>query len=462
MKGKKSDTEIIELLNSQFSKVTIIKEICKTARVNASQGAARDVLDVWVALLTTGIEFRTQNYDTHDNISEIADALYSELFKQEIVPYMEQAIREWLTNGISGMVITPYGPRCLKPDESLDLPDGGYVRHIVISAEDFKKRTGATRDGDSVSVYEAIYDGNYYIYDDETVYLNKPWRMVPRWLKGQARPDYISDNPLPLSLYEHIKLTCDYQDQMTESIGRIGNRASMILVNSAALNSSKNSINKLRRRYEIVDANEMNAINVIDDRSLDELIAASRHYDQIIASRSGINSFMMGIRTNAKFAREIQEMQASGSVRSQYIAEVTRGWLENIVDDYRRYLVFLPIEEHRGIDIHYDGKEYSFGPAKPYSEVLEGQTIQLSSAGQADVIQRRQDIQSLIAVLASMPNYDVSPLVDVLIKTFGLDPEQLRQNQPVQPQMPGMAPGAMPQPAQQMPEQLNTDLGGKI
>lgn len=198
------------------------------------------------------------------------------------------------------------------------------------------------------------------------------------------------------------------------------------------------------------------AVQFLDVVPFEELKAMLIEVQNLFSAVTGITPYHMAQVGVSDVASEVVAMQSQTNARINQLHSQVVQWISRVTDMYRSYLATLPQEDQEPIyiGISEGGYEYerygSFivvgSPEAPYSAIFENTRIEPTLVGELALVNRRNElIQALQVVAQATPvlaqmgrMYDLTRIIDPILVTLGLDPDQLRiELGPV----PGEAPG---------------------
>ncbi len=397
-----------------------------TGRFVLAGSIASDVVNVLEASLIGKVDLRVEPQD------DLADALITGLYHRHLHPLVQESVRDYIICGWGGIVVTPWGARRLKPESSI--PCGaGYVRRFSMDATDARKRFGQRKALDGkrgdVVLVEA-FDGQYLEVWYGTDRLSRQrWDYRPRLLLGDERPVLVDEglHGAPIGIVESAYDLFLQHSLIGLAIARKSLRAGAVQVVASQLEDPE-SAEVIASRWDSVLVRDGPAVMPLEDLSLQELLAVRAAVEQEISARTGVTPYARGLSDpRTQTATEVALIQSQGGTRLTYMQYTVRDWLNDVVSDFRRYLVWLSPQQQEAVEIPYQGTVEVFGAGRPYGDVLAGKLVQVAGAGYLDVMQRQQQIQMLLP-LAQM-GIDARPLVEELIRLTGRDPKLLLQGE---------------------------------
>lgn len=425
--------EQLSIIESRVHHYQELRAIAAGALPTAGDGAntsyahvgsiASDIVNVLEASLVGRVDLRIEPQD------DLADALMTELYVRHLHPLVKEAVRDFIVCGWGGVVVTPWGPKRLKPESSTFIGRDGYVRRYSMPATDARRRFGNKRalygKRDDVQVVEALSDGYVEVwFGNERIYRQR-WDYRPQLLLGDERPVLVDEglHGAPIGIVEsarHLFLAYHFVRHATHNKA---SRAGLVQVIASELDDPLSAEN-IAARWDSVIVRQGPAIIPVEQTSLQELIMVAQAIDQEISSRTGVTPFARGLSDpRTQTATEVALIQSQGGTRLAYMQAEVRDWLSACVRDYRRYLVWLPPEQQELVEVPFQGKVEAFGAGRPYSDVLAGKYVSVNHSGYTDIVQRQQEAQMLMPLLAAV-RYDPRPLVEEVIRLTGRDPQQ--------------------------------------
>lgn len=384
---------------------------------------ASDIVNVLEASLVGRVDLRIEPAD------DLADALLSTLYVRHLHPLVRESVRDYIICGWGGIVITPWGPRRLKPESSTFIGRDGYLRKYSMPASDARRRFGNRKalfgKRDDVQLVECLADGYLEVWFGDERLFRKEWDYRPQLLLGDERPAEIDDfRGAPIGIVESARELFLSHYLVGLAIRRKSLRAGLVQVVASELDDPASAEN-IASRWDAVIVRQGPAIIPVEQMSLSELLAVRQSIEQEIASRTGVTPFARGLSDpRTQTATEVALIQSQGGTRLAYMQSEVRDWLNACVADFRRYLVWLPADEQEAIEIPFNGTVEVFGVGRPYGDVLAGKYVSVNHSGYTDIIQRQQEVQMLLPVLAQA-GANIQPLLEELIRLSGRDPKQL-------------------------------------
>jgi hypothetical protein len=397
----------------------------KTGRFILAGSIASDIVAVLEASLIGRVDLRVEPQD------DLADALVTALYNKQLHKLAQESVRDYIVCGWGGVVVTPWGPRRLKPESSTFIGSDGYVRRFSIDATDARRRFGQRKALDAkrgeVVLVEALSDGYLEVWFGSDRLYRQKWDYRPHLLLGDERPSLVDDGlyGAPISVVESCAPLFDRYDLIGLAIARKSLRAGVVQVVVSQLEDPE-SAEAISSRWDCVIVRDGPAVMPLEELSLQELLAVRASIEQEIASRTGVTPYARGLSDpRTQTATEVALIQSQGGTRLAYQQAEVRDWLNSIVGDFRRWLVWLPPEEQEAVEIPYNNTIEVFGAGRPYSDVLAGKLVTVAGAGYLDVLQRQQQIQMLLPL--AQIGLNSRPLLEELIRLSGRDPKLLMQ-----------------------------------
>ena len=200
--------------------------------------------------------------------------------------------------------------------------------------------------------------------------------------------------------------------------------------------------------------------------NLQELQIGLRELEQIITSVTGVSPYMLGVVGVTRVASEVVASQQHTNVKLSVQQERVALMLARFVRAYQFYLASLPDEYQRvymePVDMDGQLRYVRLGPINrdtPYLPLIEEVDyldmfsrcrIELAYTGQLSLNERRQNYMQAIQLLGSMLQilmqmgavYQLEPIIDRLLKDFGVDLREVKQQSPNMQALGGVPDGA--------------------
>ena len=382
---------------------------------------ASDIVAVLEASLIGRVDLRVDPDDA------VADQLMTLLYNRHLHPLVREAVRDFIICGWGGIVVTPWDPARLKPEHAV-AGHCWYLRRYELDVRDARRRFGKRKvfDGKSgdVLLVETLEDGKLKVRFGDAVIFSTDWDYEPRLLIGEERPKLVdgSLHGAPISIIESCRDLFIDHHILRQMIVRRSAMAGLVQVVSSQLEDPQSADN-IAKRWDTVLVRDGAAVFPLDQRSLGELLTIQQQIEQSISARSGVSMFQRGISDpHIQTATEAALLQSQTNTRLVYLQSLVRDWLNECVSDYRRYLVNLPDDELEYVDFPMDGTTQYFGTGRHYSEALAGRQVSVALSGYRDVVQRQQEVLSLLPVLQQTGG-NTRPLLEELIRLSGRDPK---------------------------------------
>jgi len=185
--------------------------------------------------------------------------------------------------------------------------------------------------------------------------------------------------------------------------------------------------------------------------NLQELQIGLRELEQIITSVTGVSPYMLGVVGVTRVASEVVASQQHTNVKLSVQQERVAQMLARFVRAYQFYLASLPEQFQRvylePIDTDGQLQYIRLGPVNqntPYLPMIEEVDyldffsrcrIDLAYTGQLSLNERRQNYMQAVQLLGSMLQilmqtgsvYRLEPIIDRLLKDFGVDLREVKQ-----------------------------------
>jgi len=190
--------------------------------------------------------------------------------------------------------------------------------------------------------------------------------------------------------------------------------------------------------------------------NLQELQIGLRELEQIITSVTGVSPYMLGVVGVTRVASEVVASQQHTNVKlsvqqekvAQMLARFTRAYqfyLMSLPDEYQR-VYMEPVDQADGLRYVRIGPVNKNGIILPlieefdYLDFFSLCRIELAYTGQLSLNERRQNYMQAIQLLGSMlqilmqmgASYQLEPIIDRLLKDFGVDLREVKASQPPQ------------------------------
>ena len=193
--------------------------------------------------------------------------------------------------------------------------------------------------------------------------------------------------------------------------------------------------------------------------SLQELQIGLRELEQIITSVTGVSPYMLGVVGVTRVASEVVASQQHTNVKLSVQQEKVAQMLARFTRAYQFYLASLPDEFQRvylePIETNGQLQYIRLGPVNkdsPYLPLIEEVEyldffsrcrIELAYTGQLSLNERRQNYMQAVQLLGSVLQilmqmgsvYRLEPIIDRLLKDFGVDLREVKEQQPQQSSM---------------------------
>ena len=203
--------------------------------------------------------------------------------------------------------------------------------------------------------------------------------------------------------------------------------------------------------YNWEDAFKGSPVTFAGGVNLQELQIGLRELEQIITSVTGVSPYMLGVVGVTRVASEVVASQQHTNVKLSVQQERVAQMLARFVRAYQFYLASLPEQFQRvylePIDTNGQLRYIRLGPVNqntPYLPMIEEVDyldffsrcrIDLAYTGQLSLNERRQNYMQAIQLLASMLQvlmqtgsvYRLEPIIDRLLKDFGVDLREVKQ-----------------------------------
>jgi len=203
--------------------------------------------------------------------------------------------------------------------------------------------------------------------------------------------------------------------------------------------------------YNWEDAFKGSPVTFAGGVNLQELQIGLRELEQIITSVTGVSPYMLGVVGVTRVASEVVASQQHTNVKLSVQQERVAQMLARFVRAYQFYLASLPEPFQRvylePIDVDGQLRYVRLGPVNqntPYLPLIEEVDyldffsrcrIDLAYTGQLSLNERRQNYMQAVQLLASMLQilmqtgsiYRLEPIIDRLLKDFGVDLREVKQ-----------------------------------
>ena len=203
--------------------------------------------------------------------------------------------------------------------------------------------------------------------------------------------------------------------------------------------------------YNWEDAYKGSPVTFAGGVNLQELQIGLRELEQIITSVTGVSPYMLGVVGVTRVASEVVASQQHTNVKLSVQQERVAQMLARFVRAYQFYLASLPEQFQRvylePIDTDGQLRYVRLGPVNqstPYLPMIEEVDyldffsrcrIDLAYTGQLSLNERRQNYMQAVQLLASMLQilmqtgsvYRLEPIIDRLLKDFGVDLREVKQ-----------------------------------
>jgi len=203
--------------------------------------------------------------------------------------------------------------------------------------------------------------------------------------------------------------------------------------------------------YNWEDAHKGSPVTFAGGVNLQELQIGLRELEQIITSVTGVSPYMLGVVGVTRVASEVVASQQHTNVKLSVQQERVAQMLTRFVRAYQFYLASLPERFQRvylePIDTDGQLRYIRLGPVNqntPYLPMIEEVDyldffsrcrIDLAYTGQLSLNERRQNYMQAVQLLASMLQvlmqtgsvYRLEPIIDRLLKDFGVDLREVKQ-----------------------------------
>jgi hypothetical protein len=216
--------------------------------------------------------------------------------------------------------------------------------------------------------------------------------------------------------------------------------------------------------------------------NLQELQIGLRELEQIITSVTGVSPYMLGVVGVTRVASEVVASQQHTNVKLSVQQERVAQMLARFVRAYQFYLASLPEQFQRvylePIDIDGQLRYVRLGPVNqntPYLPMIEEVDyldffsrcrIDLAYTGQLSLNERRRNYMQAVQLLGSVLQilmqtgsvYRLEPIIDRLLKDFGVDLREVKQPSV---SVAGVSPVAVSSPVDthSVPTSLMTETG---
>jgi len=204
--------------------------------------------------------------------------------------------------------------------------------------------------------------------------------------------------------------------------------------------------------YNWEDAYKGSPVTFAGGVNIQELQIGLRELEQIITSVTGVSPYMLGVVGVTRVASEVVASQQHTNVKLSVQQERVAQMLARFTRAYQFYLASLPEQFQRvylePIDIDGQLRYIRLGPVNqntPYLPMIEEVDyldffsrcrIDLAYTGQLSLNERRQNYMQAIQLLASMLQvlmqtgsvYRLEPIIDRLLKDFGIDLREVKQS----------------------------------
>lgn len=203
------------------------------------------------------------------------------------------------------------------------------------------------------------------------------------------------------------------------------------------------------------------AIQFIDVVGMDELRFMLQEVMNQFSSLTGITPYMMAQVGVSDVASEVVTMQTQANARINQLHSYIAQWLARATDLYQQYLISLPQNYQEPVQVvvspgseeetQYGRRFLIFGAGgRPYSDAFHSTRIEPSLVGELQNIQAKRDLTEAIQLVghvlpiaAEMGHiYDITQLVDNLLRLLHIDPESIKHAVPP----PAAQPEPMPTP----------------
>lgn len=289
--------------------------------------------------------------------------------------------------------------------------------------------------GSIIMIRERLpWEGHYFVTGNER------YRVMGRKKQDLDLPISILETTAQMQSYE-VNLF-EAHAQLLQAILKRALRSSIIAYRADLVDEKSPAMREFIQLFRPIASNAQGSpIIPIDTVQLQELQLALREIEQMITSLTGVTPYMLAQIGLAKTATETLTMQSMSNIKASYLQLQILYWIENIVEAFRSYLVYMPHAEQPTISFfeQIPGEaqmtEFVFGAnAIPYGEILGTVKCNLTSIGFQEHLARRQEIQTLLSFIVGLYQllvqhgaiYDVPKLVDQFIITFGFDPSEFR------------------------------------
>jgi len=204
--------------------------------------------------------------------------------------------------------------------------------------------------------------------------------------------------------------------------------------------------------YNWEDAYKGSPVTFAGGVNLQELQIGLRELEQIITSVTGVSPYMLGVVGVTRVASEVVASQQHTNVKLSVQQERVAQMLARFVRAYQFYLASLPEQFQRvylePIDTDGQLRYIRLGPVNqntPYLPMIEEVDyldffsrcrIDLAYTGQLSLNERRQNYMQAVQLLGSMLQilmqtgsvYRLEPIIDRLLKDFGVDLREVKQS----------------------------------
>lgn len=442
------------------------QDFLERLRAESTRPAAVVDLSVLLALLVGRVDIQITPDDPR------ADELYTHLYRRFLHGKVERAVEDYLSCGLGGIALTPYGIFSARPENTVCLGSWhepiAVMRRFSIHPADAKVWFPdsdrwdelLSRDEDAGGVWEdnlievdEYLDQEGFLYFYENVLVGRqerlPWHdyyMLLADERYEVRGKQYSDLDLPVGLLERLAGSSVQEMNLylahqilTESIVLKGRRANVCAVNENAVKKESPWLREFIQTYKpIATTTQGQAVQIIDNVPMGEIHAALATVDQLRVALSGVTPYMTGNVGIARTATETLTMQSQSNIRTSYFQVREQMWLESVLHGYLMYLTYLPEHLHVPVVMQYheSGSELPlttvFGPNLPYRVLLEGKRVTLVTMGLQEELVRRQETQLLLEFLGNLypvlsqqgVQYDLVKLADRLLASYGLDPSE--------------------------------------
>lgn len=419
----------LSLIEERRVLVDSLRELSVSPSVHA-------MLQTYVAKLAGRVDFQI---DGSPERIRLADAAITTVWRQMVQPIVEAAIRDFAVTGVSGVFMSPFGPRRLNPEDCTWLGEiltpVGHVRKFTMPAKDAAERYGnrwEKRDQDLIDFVEV-----YLQHEGRLAHVSltgeravvKEWEDYPydaHWLFGVERPrsDANWTTGMPVGMIEICKHWAVVTEQIATAALFRTKRARLAQLNVSSLTDS-DSADALRESFKLIPAATPSPLIVpIDEVSPAEVQLINELAERKISMLSGVGMYDQNIMPRGtETATEAMYYAQLGSARAQFEAERIRNWLFDIVQDLRRWLIKLPAEDVPFVRVMVEDVEEVFGPHRHIREALEGMRVKLAGAGWEDVMTRIQKASMMLNLLQLAPNM-INPqaILAEFIRAMGEDP----------------------------------------